>query len=37
MTSLLNQTRSHGTLSPIGAKGDDHFAVTMPAGESFHS
>lgn len=35
MTSLLNQARSHGTLSPIGAKGDDRFTVSVPAGEYF--
>jgi len=35
MTLLLNQTRSHGTLSPIGAKGDDRFTVAVPAGERF--
>jgi hypothetical protein len=35
MTSLLNQTRTHGTWSPVGAKGDDRFMVTMPGGEAF--
>jgi hypothetical protein len=35
MTSVLNQTRTHGSWSPIGGKGDDHFTIVIPAGEVF--
>lgn len=37
MTKVLDQTRSHGTLSPFGTKGDDVFTIAMPAGEVFDS
>ena len=34
-TTILDQSRSHGTWSPIGAKGDDRFTIHIPAGQSF--
>lgn len=34
-TTVLNQTRTHGTWSPFGSKGDDHFAMVIPAGQKF--
>lgn len=35
MTKILDQARSHGTLSPFGSKGDDVFMVVIPQGEVF--
>ncbi len=37
MTKLLDQTRSQGTLSPFGKKGDDVYTVAVPPGEVFDS
>ena len=35
MSTLLNETRSHGTWSPFGSTGDDRFAITIPTQEVF--
>lgn len=37
MTKLLDKTRGHGTLAPWGQKGDDGYALQIPAGEVFDS
>ncbi len=37
MANVLNQTRSHGTWSPEGKRGDDSFPIPIPAGEVFDS
>lgn len=35
MSTLLDETRTHGTLSPFGQRGDDSFLIEVPAGEVF--
>lgn len=37
MTKLLDRSCNHGTLAPFGQKGDDAYALNIPAGEVFDS
>lgn len=37
MTTLLRQSKSHGTLGPFGKKGEDRFIFNVPADEIFDS
>lgn len=37
MTTLLDEHRTHGTLSPFRQEGDDRFVIALPLGEAFDS
>jgi hypothetical protein len=37
VTQILNQSRTHSTSGPFGARGDDTFTFDVPAGEVFDS